>query len=65
MKFSCGPTREEKRAAKCEWHRWFAWYPVQIDERECRWWEYVERRGMYFVGWDPFWIWEYRAIDKQ
>ena len=25
------------------WHRWFAWYPVRIDNERV-WWEWVERR---------------------
>ena len=31
-----------------EWHRWFAWYPVPLDESEGRlryaWLRFVERR---------------------
>lgn len=25
------------------WRRWFAWYPVRVDDQMV-WWEYVERR---------------------
>lgn len=39
---------ENKAAAKkyklTFWHKWFAWYPVRIGERDHRWLETVERR---------------------
>lgn len=44
MKWNCGPTRAERWAAKCEWHPWFAWFPVRVSSRDCRWLEVVERR---------------------
>ncbi len=54
MKFDCGPTeRERKQAARdrwCTWHRWFAWFPVRVGPRDCRWLEYVERRADYVVS---------------
>ena len=27
------------------WHRWFAWHPVRVGHKDCRWLEYVERKG--------------------
>lgn len=27
-----------------EWHKWFAWYPVSVNDNEYRWLEYVYRR---------------------
>lgn len=27
----------------CRWHKWFAWYPVQIGVHWC-WLEYVHRK---------------------
>lgn len=70
MKFDCGPTPRERRnalrAAQSEWHSWFAWYPVRVGPRECRWLEPVERRGdftVYLPGLtrDFPYRWEYRA----
>lgn len=56
MKFNC-----DKWKCKLEWHRWFAWYPVKIAENDCRWLEYVERKGSIMAGFDSgYWIWEYR-----
>lgn len=26
------------------WHRWFAWYPVPISQKEKAWLQFVERR---------------------
>ena len=51
MKFKCGPTEEEKkdqirkaevdvRLMSC-WRRWFAWYPVKVDDGDCRWLETI------------------------
>jgi hypothetical protein len=25
-----------------EWRRWFAWYPVRLNDGTWAWWEYVE-----------------------
>lgn len=72
MKFNCGPTRAEKRKAKKEWHRWFAWYPVRLrhwdehnmfrESRDCRWLEVIERKGhMEYDGWS----FEYRAKEPK
>ena len=63
MKFNCGLTREEKdklREAEdsriwneiynyiTQWHDWFAWYPVRVGSKDCRWLETVERLGTYY-----------------
>lgn len=51
MKFDCGPTWAEKVDAWTRWHPWFAWYPVRIpDTRVCVWWETIERRTDYCMG---------------
>lgn len=55
MKFACGLTKEEKikiarskhhawLRSRIEWHRFFAWYPIQIASNDCRWFEFVERK---------------------
>jgi hypothetical protein len=63
VKLSCGPSEKAKREAKLEWHRWFAWRPIRVAENDCRWLEYVERKGKYFdCGLDWFWEWSYRAL---
>lgn len=48
---------------KTEWHDWFAWRPVVVDEwkvgnkivYEKAWWEIVERKKTYTL-WD---VWVY------
>jgi hypothetical protein len=69
MKFNCGLTWDEKFDLLWEekkelerqveegggWHSWFAWYPVKVGSRDCRWLERVERRYTFwyishFVG---------------
>jgi len=63
MKFDCGPSWNEKRLAREQWHRWFAWFPVKVGERDCRWFEFVERKGAYyFTLYESGWDWEYRAL---
>ena len=65
MKFDCGETASEYFARLEKWHRWFAWYPVRIGYRDCRWLEYVERKITYgFDGWDSFSEREYRAAPN-
>lgn len=58
MKFNCGPTWEEKLNAREKWHPWFAWRPIRLGSRDCRWFEYVLRKGRYGYG---YWNWEYKA----
>ena len=58
MKFDCGETRRERYDWSTNWHLWFAWYPVKVGSHDCRWLEYVERKGFSF--WDEM-GWEYRA----
>lgn len=55
MKFNCGLTGRERFEARQKWHKWFAWYPVQIGSRDCRWLETLERRITI-----PRYLWEYR-----
>ena len=63
MKFNCGPTWEEKKAAKEKWHKWFAWYPIRIGSKDCRWLETIERKGSYELLSDIEcgWVYEYRV----
>ena len=44
MKFDCGLTYSEKRDALRKWHMAFAWLPVRMGSRDCRWLEYYWRR---------------------
>ena len=60
MKIDCGLSRDEKIKAKEKWHLWFAWHPVRVGHRHCRWLENVWRKGTYWIvqsgcGFD----WEY------
>jgi hypothetical protein len=57
MRFNCGPTAHEKRIARRQWHRWFAWFPVRVGSRDCRWLETIERR---YVGYTTYAMREYR-----
>lgn len=70
MKFDCGLTKLDKMKRKVmiykSWRTKFAWFPVQVDNNDCRWLELVEYRypeawcnnfGTYFSKGDI----EYRA----
>lgn len=64
MRFDCGPTPEEIYLARRRWHRWFAWHPVRVGPRECRWLEAVERKGEYQLSYDGgSWTYEYRRAS--
>ena len=75
MKFNCGLTREEKKVlaeAKWEkkldkeqhWHDFFAWYPVRLGSRDCRWLETVEQKGQYWA-FHGYFTYEYRAKEQE
>jgi hypothetical protein len=63
MKFNCGLTWQEKLEAREQWHRWFAWRPVRVATRDCRWLEYIERKITHEIwGMDIYTKVEYRAL---
>jgi hypothetical protein len=66
MKFNCGRTWEEKRDAKEKWHRWFAWYPIRLGSRHCRWLEVVWRKGKFTCDWgESLWFYQYSiSVNK-
>jgi hypothetical protein len=53
-----------------EWHRWFAWHPVEVDGMQV-WWERIERRwdveagcSADFSGYSfPTGAWIYRQMQ--
>lgn len=65
MKIDCGRTwgerRDERAARGKEWRRVFAWLPVRVGYRDCRWLETVEMREEFYEfidgggGWDREW----------
>lgn len=76
MKFNCGLTWAEKIAINNElrqqWHKWFALIPRRVGNKECRWLEYIERKGeTYFAMTGGMggvkvkkWQYEYRVLTK-
>ena len=47
MKFWCGESQHAKRDRTEEWHPWFAWYPVLVENatKKCWYWlSWIERR---------------------
>jgi hypothetical protein len=75
MKFNCGRTPEEKRrraiaqynieiARLRNWHEYFTLLPKRIASGDCRWLEWVERKGTWNGGYRDetgFWSWDYRV----
>ncbi len=60
------------RPSKREWHRWFAWYPVELDwedyHKNKKWvcWRYVERRYYYNGFWNfRTWLPSYKPIGEK
>lgn len=51
MKFNCGETVKEAQrrvwSHYCNWHDWFAWRPVRVGHKDCRWLEVVRRKADY------------------
>lgn len=33
-----------KKLRRKDWHKWFAWRPIRIDENTVVWLQYIERR---------------------
>ena len=53
---------ESRRKRLSEWHSWFAWHPVQINDAKKIWFQWIERRGLFLFE-DEFgeaWIWYVR-----
>ena len=60
MKLDCGESWPVKKERLKNWHRWYAWFPIQVGNHDCRWLEWIERKGDHACyGGD--WFWEYRA----
>lgn len=62
MKFNCGEPYHlryaKKVQKKLDWHRKFAWWPVRVGQYDCRWLEFVERKGRIGASWGGV-VWEY------
>lgn len=60
-------TYEEKTNRLNQWHKWFAWYPILIKDRQniYRYWLCnVYRRGSLHVGSRTYWWhWQYTLSD--
>jgi len=61
--------KHKKFTRRREWHRWFAWYPVRIDNDELRWLEVLERIGTYYkmdcAEVSSWWEYHYRTIERK
>jgi len=56
MKFGRTTAQEcIRQATLCEWHNWFAWYPVRTLDGSLSWLETVRRKALKFTGRDISW----------
>ena len=65
MKIDCGPTWAKTKARKEKWHSWFAWFPVRVGPHDCRWLEWIERKGKHHYSYSTqsgWWTWNYRKL---
>lgn len=52
-----GTQRDARWKASQEWHRWFAWHPINLYGVGTVWLEWIERRRV--IHYDVYW--EYRV----
>ena len=66
MKFACDKRYDDKIRRLSNWHKWFAWYPVELAQYDCRWLEKVRRRGTRWRDGSlhTYWTWEYEALAQ-
>jgi hypothetical protein len=50
MKWTAPILSRQRRLEQMDWHLWFAWYPVRIDDAWF-WLTRVKRRVFYAQGW--------------
>lgn len=64
-------SKKSKVERLTNWHRWFAWHPVKVNELNDQttvWLEFVHRKGDRWYWYNflsnekDFWIWEYRFL---
>lgn len=62
MKFNC-PKKQPKDTTL--WYKWFAWYPVRVNDNECIWLEVVERREIEktYATYDDWTRYDYRQCN--
>jgi hypothetical protein len=82
MQFNCGEplfqrldrARDEKYERLRNWHSHFALLPRRINNEQCVWFGYIERKGTRHTGTRRnihtkqsyshyWWTWEYRALE--
>lgn len=65
MKFKID-SKSVKDERKKQWHNWFAWYPVRINESETVWLEDIQRKGFLADSTkdSPYWKWFYKPYEK-
>jgi hypothetical protein len=66
MKFDCGETPKERQFRLSNWHPFFCIFPRNVGPHDCRWLEWIERRGtLSWSSMDGEWLeWEYRPREK-
>lgn len=64
MKLNCGETYDEEEKRLKEWHPFYPWFPRRVGYKDCRVFEWIERRKVYYDFYHPGMLhdgyWEYR-----
>lgn len=63
MKLNChrlGRWADNNYARIFRWHKWFAWYPVTVEDGNCIWLEYVARCRVFGGRGDDYWSYRER-----
>lgn len=65
MKFN-RKSKKLRRKELEQWHNWFAWYPVRINDTTLVWMERIQRTKHYdWIGEDGWSTTFYREITKE
>lgn len=73
MILNCGPSLDERSMRRREakhkrweqWHRWFALWPVRLDNKTCAWLQYIQRKGRKYETYSGIvWYWEYQNRES-
>ena len=65
MIFIDNAKQEAKIRALEQWRRWYAWFPVQVENFDFVWLEYVERRCDFVTGHDGTYVFTKYRRPKQ
>ena len=66
MKLNGGETYDEEKERLSQWHSFYPWFPRRVGYKDCRAFEWIQRRRVYYGIWwpdGPEGYWEYRLNE--